>query len=1098
MKLLKSLTGLVSLLFLLSCREPKAPLFEVLDEQVTGLNFQNRLVPTGKVNMLNYMYFYNGAGMAAGDFNRDGNVDLFFCSNQGRNSLFLNQGEMQFQDVTLQAGIPDDGGWSTGVSVVDINQDGWLDLYICRVGRYETLQQGNLLLVSKGLDKDSIPHFEDRTKEFGLSFNGFSTQAAFFDQDLDGDLDMYLLNHSLRYNSTFNARQTYFNTYDSLSGDRFYRNTGGIYKDETKASGILSSVIGYGLGVVVSDINEDGYPDLYIGNDFHENDYLYLNDRKGGFTDQLDSMIAHTSQFSMGVDAADINNDAHPDIVSVDMLPEDPYILKRSLGEDQYNLFNMKLRYGYNYQYARNNLQLNRGNGLFSEIGIYAGIHATDWSWGPLWVDFDNDGFKDLFVSNGIPRRLNDIDYVNFISDDDIQSKIRTGQMTEKEMKVIEQFPQLKLKNKFFRNTGDAKFEDIAGYIANDQPTFSNGAVYADLDNDGDQDLVVNNIDAAPLVYRNLHQQQSLEKKYLLLHLAGPEENQQAIGARVLVYTPTDVRSYEKYPVRGFQSSMEVPLLIGLGNAKIDSIQLIWPGGTYQSLGNADAGHVRVAYREGLPQFDFARFAQKDNNIPIWQENQNSLLVHQENPFNEFDREPLLPHMLSTEGPAFAVSATGNDSATYIFLGSSKGQKSRLLLVSHDAEQDLNCEDLANDSTFEDVDAVFADVNKDGWQDLLVLSGGNEYYGETPYLTPRLYLNQRGYFKRKQDAFPVFEVTLSCVRPFDFNGDGHIDLFIGGRAMPFAYGKPVSSFLLMNDGQGRFRDVTGDWAPSLKNAGMVTDAGWADMNGDRRQDLVIAREWGVISVLEAGADFHFTEKEKELAALSGWWNCILPVDVDADGDMDLLAGNSGLNTRLKAEKNSPVSLYYNDFDGNGIGEQVITYNVQGKEICFAVKSDLEKQLPPLKKKFLYAGDFARAELNDIFGSNQLRDAVQWTINESRSMVFINEGEEGFLARPLPWQQQLSPLRAILPLDADKDGDLDFMLAGNFYENNVQLGRNDADFGSFLINDGGGKFSYKLIPGVNLKGQVRKLQAFKAGFVVVRNNGATSFLSLNHK
>jgi hypothetical protein len=1072
-------------------------MFEVLDEKLTGLHFANKLEPTGKVNMLNYMYFYNGAGMAAGDFNNDGKTDLFFCSNQGRNSLFLNHGDMQFQDVTAPAGIPDDGGWSTGVSVVDINQDGWLDLYICRVGRYETLQQGNLLLVNKGIDKDCIPQFENKTKDFGLSFNGFSTQAAFFDQDLDGDLDMYLLNHSLRYNSTFNARQTYFNTYDSLSGDRFYRNTGGIYKDETKVSGILSSVIGYGLGIVVSDINEDGYPDLYIGNDFHENDYLYLNNRKGGFTEVLDSMIAHTSQFSMGVDAADINNDAHPDIVSVDMLPEDPYILKRSLGEDQYNLFNMKLRYGYNHQYARNNLQLNRGNGKFSEIGIYAGIHATDWSWAPLWVDFDNDGLKDLFVSNGIPRRLNDIDYVNFISDDDIQSRIRNGQMTEKEMKVIEQFPQLKLRNKFFRNTGDARFEDIEGEIANDQPTFSNGAVYADLDSDGDLDIVVNNIDAAPLIYRNRHQQQSAGK-HLVLHLDGPEGNQQAIGARVLVFTPTDVRSYEKYPVRGFQSSMEVPLLIGLGCAKIDSIQLIWPGGTYQTLRGADSGHVKVQFRQGLPQFDFDGFARHGSQIPAWQEKQNGLFEHQENPFNEFDREPLMPHMLSTEGPAFAVGEADNLQSTYIFFGSSKGEKSRLLLISQDIEQDINCQDLANDSTFEDVDAVFADVDKDGWQDLLVLSAGNEYYGETPFLTPRLYLNQKGVFKRKQDAFPVFDITLSCIRPFDFNGDGHMDLFLGGRAMPFAYGKSVSSFLLMNDGKGRFRDVTADWAPALRNAGMVTDASWADMNGDWRKDLVVAREWGLISVLEAGSDLHFTGKEKSVAPLSGWWNCILTADIDADGDIDILAGNSGLNTRLNAGKDNPVKMYYNDFDGNGIGEQVITYSVQGKEICFAVKSDLEKQLPPLKKKFLYAGDFAKAGLPDIFGADLLRESVQWTINESRNMIFINEGEKGFTAKPLPWQQQLSPIRAILPLDADRDGDLDFLLAGNFYENNVQLGRNDADFGSFLINDGAGKLRYALIPGVNLKGQVRKLKSFKEGAFIVRNQGEISFLSLNHK
>ncbi|MEY5046119.1 MAG: hypothetical protein RL713_1344, partial [Bacteroidota bacterium] len=668
---------LVALLFAFGCKQKTKPLFEVLDEEKTGLHFANNLKPNAKVNMLTYMYFYNGAGLATADFNNDGKVDVFFCSNQGENKLFLNEGNLHFKDVTASTKIPQDGGWSTGVSVVDINHDGLLDLYVCRVGNYENLQQGNQLLICKGIGADGIPVYAEESGTYGLSFNGFSTQAAFFDQDLDGDLDMYLLNHSLRYNSTFNARPTYFNTYDSLSGDRFYRNVDGKYINETKEVGINSSIIGYGLGIVISDINVDGYPDIYIGNDFHENDYLYINNKKGGFVETLDSSMLHTSQFSMGVDAADVNNDGLPEIVSMDMLPEDPYILKRSLGEDEYNLFNMKLRYGYNYQYARNNLQYNRGNGQFSEVGVYAGIHATDWSWAPLWMDFDNDGKKDLFVSNGIPRRLNDIDYVNFISNDDIQSKIRSGEMTEKEMQIIEKFPQIKLKNKFFLNKNELKFEDVANAIQNDQETFSNGAAYADFDNDGDLDIIVNNIDAAPLVYKN-NSADSLHQS-IQIQLIGNGQNLNAIGAKAILFSKTGISVYEKYPVRGFQSSMEVPLHLGIGNNTIDSIHLIWPDRSFQVIkSGAIQPQMKIAYQAGLPQYDYD--LNKSTNNAAWSQEAVAVLAHEENRFNEFDREPLLPHMLSTEGPAFTMGDINNDGLNDIFFGSSKGKKSKLLI----------------------------------------------------------------------------------------------------------------------------------------------------------------------------------------------------------------------------------------------------------------------------------------------------------------------------------------------------------------------------------------------------------------------------------
>src|SRR5215831_10346949 len=478
-------------------------MFEVLDAKRTGLDFTNHLKPTADFNVFKYMYFYNGAGVGCGDLNNDGLPDLFFASNQEENKLYLNKGNLQFEDVTQQADIPEDGGWSTGVSVVDINNDGMLDIYICRVGKYDILNSHNQLLICQGIDRKGIPHYVDRAKEYGLDFSGFSTQAAFFDYDNDGDLDMFLLNHSIHQNGTFGPRSSFLGTYHPLSGDRLYRNDGDHFTDVTKESGINSSAISYGLGITVADINLDGYPDLYIGNDFHENDYLYINQRNGTFKEEATERLMHTSQFSMGVDVADINNDGYPDIISMDMLPADPYILKRSLGEDEYNVFNLKIGYGYNYQYTRNNLQLNCRNGMFSEIGLYSGVFATDWSWSPLWIDFDNDGVKDLFVSNGIPKRLHDIDYVNFISNDEIQRRLKSDSIGESDLSLINKFPEIKLPNRFFRNSPDLQFSDIGQQVKGDAPTYSNGAVYADFDEDGDLDIVVNNIDAPAMLYQN-------------------------------------------------------------------------------------------------------------------------------------------------------------------------------------------------------------------------------------------------------------------------------------------------------------------------------------------------------------------------------------------------------------------------------------------------------------------------------------------------------------------------------------------------------------------------------------------------------------------
>jgi hypothetical protein len=1042
------------------------------------------------------MYFYNGAGVGAGDFNNDGLIDLFFSSNQGDNKIYLNQGKLKFKDVTAEAKIPEDGGWSTGVSVIDINNDGLLDIYICRVGDYETLHSKNQLLICQGIDKNGVPFYKDEAHEYGLDFSGFSTQAVFFDYDMDGDLDMFLLNHSVHQNGTFAPRSDFLGTYHPLSGDRLFRNDGNNkFTDVTKESAINSSAISYGLGIGVADIDLDGWPDMYVGNDFHENDYLYINQHNGTFKEDLTNRMMHTSQFSMGVDIADINNDAYPDIISMDMLPSDPKILKSSLGEDDYNTFYMKIGYGYNYQYTRNNLQLNRRNGMFSEIGLYAGVAASDWSWSPLWMDFDNDGLKDLFISNGIPKRLNDMDYVNYVSNDEIQQKLKENFTDEKDLGLINKFPEIKLPNKFFKNTGDAKFNDIEKQIGGNEATFSNGAIYADLDNDGDLDVVVNNIEDPVLLYEN----KSNDKKtrpYLDIKLKGSSKNINALGAKVLVYDSNEIRTYEKYPVRGFQSSMEIPIHIGLYKTKIDSILLIWPDNTYQTVQwkNAVSSLLKIQYQPGLPKYDYSRLTNRLKNptrkmVDITKE-VNLDFKHVENPFNEFEREPLIPFMVSREGPALAVGDANGDGLDDVFIGSSKGNKSAIFFQRPGGKfEKSNQPELDNDSTYEDVDATWIDVNNDGKTDLVIASGGNEYYGNDHFQQPRLYLNDgHEHFTKLDHAFNSIYLTASCVVPYDFNGDGYMDLFIGGRAVPWEYGQVPQSYLLENDKQGHFKDVTAQYSKELSKIGFVRSALWYDINNDGRKDLIISPEWGgICAFINEKGSF----KKQMLTDKKGWWNFVLPVDINGDGNMDLIAGNEGLNNRLTASTQEPVRLYFNDFDDNGKKEQVLTYYLDGHEIPFANKDELQKQIPIIKKRFLYARDFAKASLNDIFSESKLKSSDVLTADYFANSVLMNKGNMNFTTQPLPWLAQLSPFKDAVVINANNDSLPDILLVGNFYDNNIQMGRNDADFGTILVNKGNGRFDCESINGLEIKGQVRHIKKIKIGkeeaYILARNN-----------
>jgi enediyne biosynthesis protein E4 len=1073
-------------------------MFEALESKQTGLDFSNTLTPTQAFNVFKYMYFYNGGGVGAADFNNDGKIDIFFAANQVSNRLYLNEGGLHFKDVTTEAQIPVDSAWSTGVSVIDINNDGLMDIYICRVGNHETLHSHNQLLVCQGIDKNGVPFYKDEAKEYGLDFSGFSTQAVFFDYDGDGDLDMYLLNHSIHQNGTFGPRQDRLAAFNPLSGDRLYRNDGGKkFTDVTRSAGINSSVIGYGLGISVSDIDLDGYPDLYVGNDFHENDYLYINQHNGTFREELNDHIMHTSQFSMGVDVADVNNDGYPEIITMDMLPSDPYILKRSEGEDSWETFFTKIKYGYNYQYTRNNLQLNRRNGTFSEIGLYSGIYASDWSWSPLFFDFDNDGNKDLFISNGIPKRLNDIDYINFISNVDLQEKMKSTGLDEKDMNLIDRFPQIKIPNRFFKNNPDLQFTDLSANIGNNRETYSNGAVYADFDNDGDLDVLVNNIEDPALIYENKSNDKK-DKAYVEIKLRGPDKNINALGTKIVLFANKGIRIYEKYPVRGFLSSMEGPVHIGLDKTTVDSAFIIWPDNSYQPVKlDPVNGLLSFSYHKGLPSYEYSRIRDhwKNDTRPVVDitAQTNLLYLHKENTFHEFEREPLIPHMLSTEGPGLTIADFNHDSLDDVFIGASRLGKSAVYLQQRSGKFiRTNQPEMEADSNFEFVASCAADINHDGFPDLVIANGGNEFYGADEQLRPRIYLNDgKGNFKRDTSAFTNLFVNASSLISTDINGDGYPDLFIGARSIPFNYGVVPRSYLLMNDGHGKFADVTDKLAPGLSDVGFVTNAIWFDLDGDGQKDLILSLEWGGI---EAFLSRNGSFVKKELTDKKGWWNFIMPVDLNHDGKIDLVAGNLGLNSRLKASEKEPVRLYVADFDQNGKKDQILSYFLDGKELPFANKEELEKQLPGLKKKFLYAEDFAKATFTDIFPREDLDKAQVFTANYFANAVLMNRGNMNFETIALPWQAQLSSYRDAVPVDANGDSLQDVLLVGNYYENNIQMGRNDADYGTLLISHGKDSLSTESLNGQQIKGQVRHIKkikiAGKEALILARNNDST--------
>ena len=1082
------------------CRRPTSPpLFELLPPARTGVTFTNSLPESADFNIINYLYYYDGGGVAVGDVNNDGLPDLYFTSNLGSNHLYLNKGNYQFEDVTARAGVADSGGWKTGVTMADVNGDGLVDIYVSGVD-YLTMHGRNVLYINNG---DGT--FTDRTKEYGLDHVGHSTQALFFDYDGDGDLDMYLLTHSTRHNL---VRFPLHPPPDQPTGDRLLRNDGGHFVDVTDRAGIQGSAEGYGLGVVASDVNLDGCPDLYVANDFEEDDHLYINNCDGTFTESIARSMGHTSKSSMGVDAADFNNDGRPDVIVLDMLPERQDIRNTSASTENMAAFYLKRDAGFHPQYTRNTLQLNRGTGRFSDIGALAGVAATDWSWAPLFADLDNDGRKDLFVTNGIYRRPNDLDYVGYVAKDSIQASLGLGITKENLDPLLRRMPHVPIANYAFHNNGDLTFTNEAQAWGLDQPGFSNGAVYVDLNNDGALDLVVNNLNAPAAIYRN-RARELTGNHYLRVVLRGAGMNTAGIGAKVIARTGATVQLLEQEPTRGFQSSVDPRLHFGLGAAtRVDSLTVIWPDRRFQVLTDVPADTTltllqssasgRYVYPHGAVSTTSAGQLFVDASERI-----QGAAPHKENPFSDLTLQPLLPHYISTEGPALAVADVNGDGREDIYLGGAKWQAGQLLLQQADGTFRPTPEPAFQaDSLFEDVDAAFFDADGDGHPDLYVVSGGNEFWGNDDALRGRLYHNDgNGHFQRVPDAIPPFFENGSCVVPGDFNHDGHIDLFVGSRVISRQYGATPHSHLLQNDGHGHFVDVTAEKAPGLAQVGMVTAAAWIDYDHDGQLDLVVVGEWMPIRVFhQENGRFVDRTAEAGFKGTEGWWNSVTVADVNGDGRPDLVLGNLGLNSLLHATPAEPARLYVGDFAHNGVLEQVLTSYTDGVSYPIAGRDELVRLIPRLQSRYPTYASFGASRIEDIFSSAELKRAQLLEAHTFASSVAINTGNGTFTLQPLPVEAQLAPIRAVVADDFDGDGHIDLLVAGNLYGVPPDLGRYDASYGLLLKGTGNGQFTTVDMDqsGLAIEGQVPHMAPItlaggRRAIAVARNNDRLELL-----
>ena len=1070
---------------------PKGPpLFALKSAEETGINFTNEVASSPDFNILEYLYFYNGAGVASGDINNDGLIDLYFVSNQGPNKLYLNRGNWQFEDISGQAGVVGTGTWSTGVTMADVNGDGWLDIYVSQVGDYKAAKGSNQLFINNGDNS-----FTESAAEYGLDFVGFSTQAAFFDYDRDGDLDMYLLNHSIKNPAVFSDVKNRTDK-DELGGDRLYESQlaqgSKSFKDVTDKAGIYSSSLGFGLGVAVSDVNNDGWPDLYISNDFTENDYLYINQQNGSFSEELEQQISHTSRYSMGNEVGDINNDGNTDIITTDMLPSDPAIWQKSVGEDKTEVYDIKLRFGYAHQYVRNTLQANLGNGSFRDVGTYAGLFATDWSWSPLLFDMDNDGWQDVHISNGIYKRPNDLDYVNYSQD---QQDFQPKDEAELEAYQIENLPTVKIPNYSGRNTGGLHFEDIGKAWGLADDSYSNGSTYADLDNDGDLDLVLNNTNQEAFIYENKTNELS-DSHYLTVALNGLGQNRFGVGSKVVAHVNGRQMTRELMPTRGFQSAVAPRLHFGLGEfEKVDSLEVYWPDGQVQTFAGIDGDQLlTVAYE---PNTSESAPAQPESD---WQMTVFEGFEHSENQdFKDFNREYLIPRKFSMEGPALAVADVNGDGLDDFYLGGAKGQAGALFIQLDAGDFELRPQPVFEQlSRAEDSDALFFDADGDGDQDLYVVSAGNEYEDGQVFTYDRLYFNDgQGNFRFAPAALPQFGTQGSSVKAGDIDQDGDLDLFVAANVVRGAYGVNPEHHLLINDGRGRFSDETLKRLPDWASLGMINDMEWVDIEGDGDLDMVMAGEWTAITLMENDGKGAFERASDNWSKnTEGWWFSITLADIDQDGDQDIIAGNLGLNSKLKASPEKPVSLFVNDFDRNGQVDPVMFHYMEEANIPFASRDDLIKQMAVVKKKHPDYEAYARVSApEDIFASDLLEQGLQKKAVTFASMLFLNEGNGQFRAQELPQSAQFSTLMDAVVDDLNGDGSPDLLAVGNFYGFRNDIGRADAKGMTLLSGDGNGVLlatDDAFFNSSSTWGDYRKIRALnmkdgKTHFIAVRNN-----------